>query len=127
MKIWRTTKTLQTTVQGTTITITPKLIGEILDIPIKGLVLRKRNDPLKQEIGYKATFALPKEYTGEKVLIFIEYHNRNLHYALGTSLLHKANTPNSVSNTEHCIMQYMENHKPINFPLIIIHHISKHI
>lgn len=117
--------TLQMHVQGIVITITPELIREILDLLVEGLTLRKKMDALKPENILHATFALPKNYIGEKVLTYMDYTNRRLHYALVQSLLHKANAPNLVSNTEHYIMQYIVKHKPVNFPIIVIHHMRK--
>lgn len=49
---------LQITMKGTTITITPVLVREIVDLPMEGLVLRKRNDISKEEVGYDANLAL---------------------------------------------------------------------
>lgn len=117
---------LQTEVRSTTITITTQLLGETLKVPLKGVVLRKQSNVNHNGVMLNEKFGLPKKYKGEKISTYIYANIIRLHYVISTLLVHKLKTPNSISNLDCYVMQYMVEEKPVNFPIIIIHHIKKH-
>lgn len=113
---------LRSTMEGVTVTITPRALQQILGTMNEGTVFRKDGD--EKKTTYDRKLWLPEGYAGDKFSTYWPKVPRVLQFLLAKLILIRRGSPNTASSLHHCILQHWMESKPINWPVLLINFIK---